>query len=45
MRQAEKKTKGYLDRAAWRGTKRTKSALEEGAHEQAATTERMDDDS
>ena len=35
----------HLDRAAERGMKRTKSFPEEGGHEQAATTEWMDEDS
>lgn len=35
----------YLDRAAERGMKRTMSAPEEGRHEQAATTEWMEEDS
>ena len=37
--EAEKRTKEYLDRAADGGTK---SAPEEGEHEQAATTVRME---
>ena len=38
---AELRTKKFLDRAAEKGTKRARSALEQGGHDEALTSERM----